>query len=293
MTVFMLLITGVTGLTGRLLLDELRLAGYREKVRCLVRKSSDTSWIHDDLVELCIGDVNDYSSIKRCLRDVSSVIHLVNIRSSPQIIQACQEASIQRVIFVNTTGMFSKYQEYAAEYQKLEVGILNCALDYTIIRPTMIYGSQQDKNIHKLVKIVDRFPVVPFVASKYGLMQPIFARDLARVITSAFLNPISIRRAYNVAGQQAIHLSKILRLTAAQLGKKRLFIAVPYPMALAAAYVGEIVPNGLIDVEKVRRLLEDKTFSYEEAARDLGFSPITFEEGLELEIASLQTAGII
>lgn len=289
----MIFITGVTGLTGRFLLEELRLAGYQGYVRCLVQTSSDVSWIQDDKVELYEGNVNDYASIIPALDGVLAVIHLVNIRSSLQIIRACQEADVKRVVFINTTGIYSKYQQYAEEYKSLEAKMLNCGLDHTIIRPTMIYGNQRDKNIHKLVRLVERFPVIPVIGSGYGLMQPIYARDLAGVIARACLCDESIGKAYNVAGKEPVRFSEILKTIAAYLGKKRLFINIPYSFALLVAHVGEHIPNGLIDIEKVLRLQEDKVFSYEEAARDLGFSPLSFEEGLQLEIIALKEAGLI
>lgn len=289
----MILVTGITGLTGRFLLKALRTEGYQGRIRCLVRDSSDVSWMDDDNFELVVGDVNSYNSLVEALAGTTAVIHLVNIRSSPQVIQACYATGVKRAIFVNTTGIFSRYQQYAAEYQRLEAAMLNCTLDYTIIRPTMIYGNYQDKNIHKLVKIVNKYPIVPVLGGGYGLMQPIYAGDLATVIARALQNKVSINKTYNVAGKEPIRFKDMMHMISRELGKRRLFITVPYFMALAAGYIGEVIPNGLIDVERVKRLQEEKVFSYAEAYKDLAFSPLSFEQGVILEVESLQNAGII
>ncbi|NLU49560.1 MAG: NAD(P)H-binding protein [Syntrophomonadaceae bacterium] len=289
----MLFITGITGLTGRFLLDALREVGYTEVMRCLVREHSDVSWIEDDRVVLHKGDVNDVDSLIRGLHGATGVIHLVNIRSSPQIIQACRATGVRRVVFVNTTGVYSKYQKYSADYKRLEHGILSSGLDYTIIRPTMIYGNHRDKNIHKLVKIIDKYPVIPIIGAGTGLMQPIYAQDLARVIAAAYINPGSIGKAYNVAGKRPIKCREVMELIASRLGKRRFFIRIPYFMALLAGYAGDAIPNGLIDSEKVKRLQEDKVFDYGLAASELGFAPRSFEEGVEQEISDLRKAGII
>ena len=42
-----------------------------------------------------------------------------------------------------------------------------------------------------------------------------------------------------------------------------------------------------IKAEQVLRLKENKNFSYEEAGRDFGFSPLPFEEGIKLELISI------
>lgn len=289
----MLFITGITGLTGRFLLDALREAGYDGPIRCLVRERSDVSWIRDPGVELYKGDVTNAASLVSGLQGANGVIHLVNIRSSPQIIKACQETGVKRVVFINTTGIYSKYQRYSNEYKILEQGILQSELDYTIIRPTMIYGNQRDKNIHKLVLIINKCPVIPMAGTGNSLMQPIYAQDLARSIVLAYLAPVAIGKAYNVAGKEPIRYVMMLSLISASLKKRRVFLRVPYGLALLAGYVGEVIRNGLIDIEKVKRLREDKVFSYDEAARDLGFDPVSFEEGIVLEVTALRQAGLI
>lgn len=289
----LLFVTGITGLTGRFLLDCLREAGYCGSIRCLVRKHSDVSWIKDEGVDLCLGDVGDVESLKTALAGANGVIHLVNIRFSPQIIQACRATGVKRVIIVTTTGIYSKYRECSDEYRQLEKEIMASGLDYTIIRPTMIYGNQRDKNIHKLVRIIDKYPVIPVVGTGNGLMQPIYARDLAAVIAKAYMQPVSIGKAYNVAGKSPVKYRDVLRIIADALGKKRLFISVPFSLALLAGYIGDKVSNGLIDLEKVKRLQEDKVFDYSDAVRDLGFNPIPFEEGIIYEVNALREAGFI
>lgn len=289
----MLLITGITGLTGRFVINALREAGYNGCIRCLIREHSDISWVTDINVEFVKGDVTDVQSLIRAFEGVEGVIHLVNIRSAPEIIEACKVTGINRVVIATTTGIFSKYQQYSEEYKKLETMILGCGLDYTIIRPTMIYGNHQDKNIHKLVKIVNKYPIVPVIGKGYGLMQPIYAKDLAGVIATAYMNPVSIKKAYNVAGKNPISLKDIMCLIADNLNKRCLFFNLPYSLALVGGYIGEIVPNGLINVERIQRLQEDKVFLYDEAAKDLDFSPIDFNEGIILEIRTLKQSGII
>lgn len=290
----LLLVTGITGLTGRFLLEELRRVGYSGRIRCLVRVQSDVSWIDDKQVELFQGDVSKVVSLREAMSNgVDSIIHLVNIRHSPQVTRACRECGVRRVVYVNTTGVFSKFQSYSSLYKELEGEILESELDYTIIRPTMIYGNERDVNIHKLVKIINRYPVVPVLGRGNGLMQPIYAQDLARAIAAAYVRPVSVRKAYNVAGRHSIRYIDLLRTIARALGKKRKFIHMPYGLALAAGFIGNYIPNGLINLEKVQRLTEDKAFDYEGAARDLDFKPRTFEEGVALEVAALRQAGVI
>lgn len=92
----MLLITGITGLTGRFLITALREAGYSGNIRCLIREHSDISWITDENIEFVKGDVTDVKSLITACQGVEGVIHLVNIRSSPEVIEACKVNNIKR-----------------------------------------------------------------------------------------------------------------------------------------------------------------------------------------------------
>lgn len=288
----MVLVTGITGLTGRFLYDIL----CREKIkfRCLVRKSSKYKELKPyTSVEFVTGDVTSVEDIAVALDGIDTVIHLVNIRSSPQIIEACKIRNIKRVIFINTTSIYSKYQRYAKQYEELEKHILASDLDYTIIRPTMIYGNEQDKNIRKLVKLVATLPVFPIVGKGSHLMQPIYAKDVAEVIFSAYKNDISIKNSYNVAGKETMSYLQLIKEIGKALDRDLKLFFVPYKLALAIGRIGDYIPNGLITYEKIQRLGEDKCFDYSEASKDLGFSPMSFSEGIKKEVAALKKAGLI
>lgn len=289
----MLLVTGITGLTGRFLYRELMQGKEALRVKFLIRKTSDISWMGSGAHHLCYGDVTSVEDLVRCMDGVRAVIHLVNIRHSPQIIDACRQSGVDRVIFINTTGMYSNYQVYANLYHELEKGIKSSSLKYTIIRPTMIYGNHLDKNIHKLVRLVKKYPAIPVVGDGSSLMQPIYAGDLAKAIYLAFTNNKSIKQEYNVAGSEPISYLNLLKIIANALGKKTFFFHVPFSLALVAGRVGDIIPNGLIDLEKVKRLSEDKVFDYSLVERELGFNPLPFSEGIKLEVKSLKEFGLI
>lgn len=287
-------ITGITGLTGRFLIPCLRELGYRGRLRCLVRPTSDTRGLPPDSeTELVVGDCREEVSLDRLLEGADALVHVAGIGTAENVIAACKRMGVRRVIFVNTTGLFSKYRRYAAEYRRIEERILASGLDYTIIRPTMIYGNARDHNIHKLVCLVKRLPIVPVIGNGKARLQPIYAQDLAAVIAKATLEPRAVGQAYNVAGKEPIEYLELLKRIAASLGKRSFFIKVPYPLALLAGYIAEKAGSDLVNVERVRRMAEDRIFDYSLATRELGFTPRSFEEGIRLEVAAMRESGLI
>ena len=290
----MIAVTGASGLTGGFTIQALQNRGFSDRIRCMIRPQSDLSGLRDNsCVDLAPGDCLDVHSIQKLVQGCDSLIHIAGISYTANVIEACKEAGVKRVIFVNTTGMYSRYRKYANEYKRMESLIMSSGLDYTILRPTMIYGGVKDHNISKLVRFIDRHYFVPVIAGGKALLQPIYAKDLANVIVMCALNRETIRRDYNVAGKEPIAHVDMLKTIAQALGKKRVFIAIPYWLAYMAGCIGELVPSSFITIERIERVVENKAFDYSRASDELGFRPISFEEGIQYEIEDLREHGLV
>ena len=70
----MLLVTGITGLTGRFLYKELKQKITNIDVKYLVRNTSDIAWIEDE--NLVKGDLKDLKNIENIFKGVTTVLHL-------------------------------------------------------------------------------------------------------------------------------------------------------------------------------------------------------------------------
>jgi uncharacterized protein YbjT (DUF2867 family) len=288
----MYLITGITGLTGRFVYEEIKKQLTNNKFRYLVRRTSDISFLKGE--DIAFGDVSKQEDIENALDGINGVVHIAHIHHSNMITKACMNNGVDRVFYVNTTGMFSKHKKYAKDYIELEEKIKASNIIYTIIRPSMIYGNHRDVNIHKLIKIMDKVPAFPVIGKGEGLMQPIYAHDLAKAIVAAVVNEEQTKlKEYNIAGKEPITYKQLLKEIQKALGKKKPFIHFPYQLALLIGRVGDIIPNGLIDYEKVKRLQEDKVFDNQIAIDELGVIPRSFSEGVKLEVQALRDAKVI
>jgi uncharacterized protein YbjT (DUF2867 family) len=77
----MLLVTGITGHSGKYFLQELIKNKYEGPIRCIVRESSDTSLIDNSglNVEKIVGDLNSQEFINKAMVGVNTVMHIYNI----------------------------------------------------------------------------------------------------------------------------------------------------------------------------------------------------------------------
>ena len=290
----MILITGATGHTGRFLLEELFKRDPHPGIRCFVKRSSahlDVLKNYD--VEIAYGDIEDDISLAKALENIDTVIHIVNIRYSPRVMRLAMEAGVKRIIFIHTTGIFSKYRAYASEYERIEKEIIeNCRISYVILRPTMIYGTVLDHNMHKLIAYIRTHRFFPVFGNGRGLMQPVYAGDLAKAIALVAERPGIGNRSYNISGGSVLRYRDILSIIAGMVNPGIKFIYIPYWMAflLGALYEGFfniIGKRSQISLEQIRRLNENKNFGFEDAKRDFGYMPISFREGIEKEIKSM------
>ncbi|HMH91193.1 MAG TPA: NAD(P)H-binding protein [Streptosporangiaceae bacterium] len=248
---------------------------------------------------------------------------LVNLASlgfgdAPAIVAAAERAQVRGAVFVSTTAVTttlpaaSKRVRLAAEQR-----IAESALDWIILRPTMIYGAPGDRNLSRLLPLLCRVPVLPVPGGGH-LQQPVHVADVAHAVLAAAEligaelagsgpagsgladcglagsglaggKPAGVT--YDLAGPVPLTFGELLRTAGQAVGSRTRFVPVPLPPVLAAARGYELVSRSpRIRAEQVRRLAEDKAFGIRAAARDLGFAPRSFAAGIRSEARALGLA---
>ena len=282
----MILLTGATGFLGGYVLKELIKRGH--EVTCFVRESSNLEKIKELNVPYIYGELDNFESICNALEDKDALINIASLGfgHASNIINACLEMNIKRAIFISTTGIFTKLNPDSKGIRlEAERLIKESNLDYTIIRPTMIYGTSKDRNMWRLVKYLKKFPVLPILGDGTYLQQPVYVKDLASAVVKAYETDKSIKKAYNISGLKALTYNEVVDVTGRALGKKVFKIHVPMKLSYSLLKIYEkISSKPKLKAEQVLRLNENKDFSHDDAAKDFGYKPISFEDGIRLEI---------
>ena len=191
---------------------------------------------------------------------------------------------------VHTTGIYSKYKEAGEEYRNIDAHVYEVCKEnnilLTILRPTMIYGCVADKNVVTFIKMVDKLPIMPVVGgARYGL-QPVHYADLGQAYFDVLMNEsVTANHDYVLSGGAQIQLREMLCEIAKNLGKNTHFFSVAFPIAYFMALALYAVSFGKKDYrEKVKRLVEPRVYDHDDATRDWGYSPRTFNEGIVDEV---------
>ncbi len=289
-----ILVTGATGFTGQRILPLLKGKG---EVRCFVRPTSDIHKIENFDYEIACGDLSDLDSLKHAMSGCDALINIASLGfgHAPGIVRTAEKVGVKRAIFISTTALFtqinvnSKSVRHQAEYY-----IQSSKLDWTILRPTMIYGAPDDRNMIRLIKFIDNSIFIPVFGSGSYLQQPVYVKDVARSIVSCLFCEGSIQKVFNISGKFPLTYNEIVDLTAKALDKKVIKIHVPLKSSLYAFKLYEkLSKKPLIKNEQIMRLNEDKSFDHSSAKEVFGFDPVSFEVGISKEVALYKTSRII
>jgi uncharacterized protein YbjT (DUF2867 family) len=283
-----LLVIGATGFTGSHVVQ--RLAGSGCQVRCLVRTASKKTRLPASL-ESVDGSLEDTGSLDRAMAGMDVLVNIASLGfgHAPAILERAQAAGIRRAIFVSTTSLFTQLNAPSKVVRlAAEEAIQQSRLDYVIFRPTMIYGTAEDRNICRLIRYLRRFPALPIIGSGNHLMQPIHVGDLADVISCAALTDGASRVAVNVSGQTPLTFNELVETISSLLERNTWKVHLPVSPIVALLRFCERLRLRLpIKAEQILRLNENKAFDHSEATRLFKFQPRSFRDGVREEIQSM------
>ncbi len=227
-------LTGGTGFVGKVLTKKLVEAGHQ--VTLLVRNTGTVPNFFQ-------GDVLDFTSLKTGLKNHDAVIHLVGIirefprkkitfqrlhvEATENIVNAAKLHGIKRYLHMSAqgTGPDAQSRYHQTKFQAEEI-VRNSSLDYTIFRPSVIFG-KEDEFVNLFAGMIRTFPLVPAVGGGKSRLQPISVEDVAKGFIHALSLPETIGQTYELGGPQSYNLSQILDIIAKALNRKILKIPVP------------------------------------------------------------------
>lgn len=262
-------VTGASGFVGKAIITELLRQDYH--VIAFLRQGSDKRLLmqHPHLTTR-YGDVLKYDSLVTALTGVDAIIHLVGIieegkdvtfekmhvEATLRVTDAAKEAGVMRFVHMSALGTRpDAHSRYHKTKFKAEEIVRRCGLEYTIFRPSLIFG-QHDKSINMFAKILRKqFGVAMFPILGKGKMQPISVEDVALGMVNSLKVPESVGQIFDVGGPQAYTLKEIIGVLSKIIGKRVVTPRVPYPLARSMVAVSG--PFAPLNADQLRMLQED------------------------------------
>ncbi len=291
----MILITGATGFVGTNLLKEMLKQGFQ--ARCLIRNPSKAEGVNQPGVELVKGDVTDRDSITKALEDgkVETAVHLVGIlaetgratfkaihtEGTRNMVDACKEKNVKRFVHISALGTRenARSQYHKTKWEAEEI-IRASGLDYTIFRPSVLFG-KEDKFTNLFANLIKVSPFILIPGNGGNKMQPVSVKDLAAAMTAAIKGAQFVNKVYEIGGAEKLTFDEIIDAICRALGKTRLKIHIPIPlMKIGAAIAEAILPKPPITRDQLLMLEEDNITDNNALEAVFGIKPLRFEDGI-------------
>ena len=237
-------------------------------------------WIKDDLD-------NKSCSLQGYYADM--VVHCAPLWYLPAAIPMLYEADVRRVVAFSSTSVFTKAaisneyeRELAEKFRDAERDVENACnekkIDWTILRPTLTYGTGLDRHITQLYRWIVKFGRMPLYPPGLGRSHPVHADDLALAVVQVMNNPATFGQRYNLSGGEIVTYRELLeRLFKIAQKPARILSWTLLPLLLDLA--GRVLRRDSINSEIAYRMNEDAVFFHETAKKDFGYAPRSFLSG--------------
>lgn len=293
------LVTGASGFVGSYVVPELVGAGHR--VVALVRDDRAAARVTARLdadqvrsVTFRTADPVRGVGLAEALVGVNAIVHLlaiprdrdggkslmkVNLGGTEAMLHAAEVAGIRRFVHVGAMGVTDDPDlHYAASKARAEKAVRQSALDWTILKPSLLWGPR-DGFFNIVADLVRTSPfVVPVPGSGKSRFQPFAVADLAICVRTSIADPTTIGRSIELGGPRYWTYREITSEILAGMRRKRWIVPMPLPIIGAVASAAELLHLPFpVATDQLRQLRLDNVGALDGCYTAFGFVPRAME----------------
>ena len=274
------LVTGASSLVGACLLEKLAERGLA------VRAFSRSAGTPRAGVEWTARDIT--AGLGPPEPPARYLFHVAPLWLLPGLLSELPGWGVRRVVAFGSTSRFTKATSTSDRERGMAVRLASAeealqarsgvlGIDWTLFRPTLVYGRGRDRNVSTIGRFVRTAGFFPLVGQGRGRRQPVHAEDLALACVQAMDNPRTHGRAYDLAGGTTLTYREMVEVVFRGLGRKPRFVSVPRLLLSAGLTAASWLPRrGHLTPQMAARMEEDLVFDTTAAAADFGWAPRPF-----------------
>jgi uncharacterized protein YbjT (DUF2867 family) len=141
---------------------------------------------------------------------------------------------------------------YAAKWEE-EQAVTGSGLEYTIFRPSFVFG-RDGGALQTFLRQVRYSPVVTVIGPGLQRSQPIWVDDVAAYFAHALDAPSAANRTFEIGGPDVLDWNELYLAIARVLGKRRRLVHVPFGVARTGAQLTQRLPGAPLTVDQVTML---------------------------------------
>lgn len=311
-------VTGGTGFTGAALVKQLLQDGHDVSVL-----DKNPGIALEELralgAEIALGSVTDRELVARGSAGAEVVMHLaaafreigvpdsvykdVNVHGTRVVAEEAIKAGARKIVYCSTQGVHghidrppgdetspiapADYYQQTKYEGELELEKFKDRIEYTILRPTAIYGPGDPERFHMIYKRANKGRFLMF-GNGMTTYHPVYIDNLVDAFVKAMPAGTGAGEAYIIGDEHYYTLNELVARVGKALGKDVSVPHLPITPLIVAGHVCEKVckPFGInppIFPRRVDWFRQVRAFSIDKARRDLGYEPkVGIDEGLRL-----------
>jgi NADH dehydrogenase len=299
---------GGSGFIGRYVVANLAREGWL--VRAAVRRPDEALFLKTagvvGTVTPLAANVRDRASIARAVAGADAVVNLVGIlhESGRQRFQAVQaegpraiaeeaaRAGAKHLVHISAIGADPQSNSaYARTKAEGEAAVQQAFPKAVILRPSIVFGPE-DSFFNRFAQMTMLSPALPLIGGGRTRFQPVYVGDVAAAVMKAIETPAAAGRTYELGGPKVYQFIDLMRLLLDEIGRKRLLVPLPFPIASLMGSVMQCLPNPQLTADQVKLLKRDNVVR--EGApgfTDLGITPTSVEAILPTYLDRYRTRG--
>jgi NADH dehydrogenase len=271
-------IVGGTGFLGRYVVKLLAAQGYQ--IRVLAREVESALPLKTagdpGQIALISADITRPESLEGKLDNSYAVINLVGIlfergrqtfsgvheKGPAKLAELAAKAGAERFVHVSSLGAdIASKAKYARTKAAGETAVQSTFPQATILRPSILFGPE-DNFFNQFACMASLSPVLPLFGGGKNKFQPIYVMDVAQAIVACLEREDVQGKIYELGGPDIFTFRQILEFICQTIGKKRLFISIPYFAATIGSFFAQFLPTPPLTPDQVKLLQSDNVVSH-------------------------------
>lgn len=296
-----IMVLGAGGFIGRSIVAEL--TGHGHQVVAVLRpgRTADTIPSGADVVLLDLAQATTPDHWHQALRGVDMVINAAGILRGAQmeavhvtmpaaLHRAARQADVRRVILISAISARPDVPtDYADSKLRGEDALRQSGLDWTILRPSLVYGEGSYGGTSLLRGLAALPWRVPLPGQGQFAFSPIHVRDLARAVRLVCEDERHAGQVLAPCGPETLSLRDLLGRYRRWLGfGEARFLPVPMPLMRVLGRLGDWLGQGPASTNSLVQLVAGNEGDGAGFARALGFAPRSLGEALRESPAQVQ-----
>jgi uncharacterized protein YbjT (DUF2867 family) len=270
-------VLGGTGFLGRRLVHRLAAEGAVVRVAVRYPEGARSALPAADLDQVTFfrADVRDQASVAAAIAGADAVVNAVSayvekggvtfeavhVQGAEIVARKAVELGVARLVLISGIGADPQSRSpYIRSRGRGELAVQQMFPDATIVRPGAMFGPG-DALFGTLADLARLLPVLPLIGGGRTRLQPVYVDDVAEAVTHILADPGTVGRTYELAGPGVYTLRELVSFTLRVIGKRRLFMPVPFVVAEIQARLFEFLPSPPLTTGQVDLLKTDNVAS--------------------------------